>query len=351
MSTVLAAASPAPRHRQADPRHGRRRRRRRAQPVGALGRRRTRHAGRRLAAHRARGGRRRSKRSDADVVVLDIEMPELDGISALPLLLQKKRDLVVIMVSTLTRRSAEISLRALALGAADYIPKPEIDARSHDLGAVPPRTDRENPHSRPRPPLLPRVQRARRSPGRMRRLQVKRIGAAAAARAVPHEHRSRRRRLAAVRAVPPRALLIGSSTGGPQALTALDRKASRRDRPRAGPDHAAHAADLHDGAGRAFVARSAAAARMKPSMASRCWPAASMWRRAAAICAWCASRRRHQDRARRRSADQFLQARGRCAVLVGGGGLGRRQLLRSFSPAWAPTARAAPPISSPPAAA
>src|ERR1700689_3699399 len=67
----------------------------------------------------------RIEQSDADVVVLDIDMPELDGISALPLLLQKKRDLVVIMVSTLTRRSAEISLRALALGAADYIPKPE----------------------------------------------------------------------------------------------------------------------------------------------------------------------------------------------------------------------------------
>ena len=52
-------------------------------------------------------------------------MPELDGITALPLLLGKKRDLVVIMVSTLTRRSAELSLRALALGATDYIPKPE----------------------------------------------------------------------------------------------------------------------------------------------------------------------------------------------------------------------------------
>src|SRR5271156_1065981 len=63
--------------------------------------------------------------SDADVVVLDIDMPDMDGITALPLLLQKKRDLVVIMVSTLTRRSAEISFRALALGAADYIPKPE----------------------------------------------------------------------------------------------------------------------------------------------------------------------------------------------------------------------------------
>src|SRR5579863_1962653 len=63
--------------------------------------------------------------SDPDVVVLDVEMPELDGISALPLLLKKKRDLVVIMASTLTRRSAEISLRALSLGAADYVPKPE----------------------------------------------------------------------------------------------------------------------------------------------------------------------------------------------------------------------------------
>ena len=56
-------------------------------------------------------------------------MPELDGISALPLLLQKKRDLVVIMASTLTRRSAEISLRALSLGAADYVPKPESTPR------------------------------------------------------------------------------------------------------------------------------------------------------------------------------------------------------------------------------
>src|SRR5580692_10277236 len=67
--------------------------------------------------------------SDADVVVLDIEMPELDGISALPLLLKKKRDLMVIMASAITRRGAEVSLRALALGAADYIPKPATKAR------------------------------------------------------------------------------------------------------------------------------------------------------------------------------------------------------------------------------
>src|SRR6266511_1188147 len=64
------------------------------------------------------------ERANPDVVLLDVDMPELDGISALPLLLQKKRDLVVIMASTLTRRNAEVSLKALSLGAADYIPKP-----------------------------------------------------------------------------------------------------------------------------------------------------------------------------------------------------------------------------------
>src|SRR6202051_2754682 len=65
------------------------------------------------------------ERIDPDVAVLDIEMPDLDGISALPLLLAKKRNLIIIMASTLTRRNAEISFKALALGAADYIPKPE----------------------------------------------------------------------------------------------------------------------------------------------------------------------------------------------------------------------------------
>src|SRR5215470_16577070 len=75
-----------------------------------------------------------------DVAVMDIEMPELDGISALPKMLAKKRDLIVIMASTLTRRNAEISFRALSLGASDYIPKPETtrepaaaDIFHHDL--------------------------------------------------------------------------------------------------------------------------------------------------------------------------------------------------------------------------
>ena len=63
-------------------------------------------------------------RVNPDVVLLDIDMPDLDGLAALPQLLEKKRDLVVIMASTLSRRNAEVSLKALSLGAADYIPKP-----------------------------------------------------------------------------------------------------------------------------------------------------------------------------------------------------------------------------------
>src|ERR1700704_5703581 len=65
------------------------------------------------------------ERANPDVAVLDIEMPDLDGISALPQLLAKQRNLIIIMASTLTRRNAEISFKALSLGASDYIPKPE----------------------------------------------------------------------------------------------------------------------------------------------------------------------------------------------------------------------------------
>lgn len=59
-----------------------------------------------------------------DIIVLDIEMPQMDGMVALPQLLAIDPGVKIIMVSGLTRRNAEISLRALSLGAADYVPKP-----------------------------------------------------------------------------------------------------------------------------------------------------------------------------------------------------------------------------------
>ncbi len=67
------------------------------------------------------------ERADPEVVLLDVEMPVLDGMAALPLLLQKRSNLAVIMVSTVTRRNAEVTLRALTLGAADYVSKPETN--------------------------------------------------------------------------------------------------------------------------------------------------------------------------------------------------------------------------------
>jgi two-component system chemotaxis response regulator CheB len=148
------------------------------------------------------------ERINPDIAILDIEMPELDGISALPQLLAKKRNLIVIMASTLTRRNAEISFKALSLGASDYIPKPESTRESsaaetfrHDL-----------------------VQKIRHLGAKVRR---------SAPATHVHSHapvadRALRAPVAPIAAAPivrrnfstqnPRVLLIGSSTGGPQAL-------------------------------------------------------------------------------------------------------------------------------------
>jgi len=63
-------------------------------------------------------------RNDADVIVLDIEMPVMNGLEAIPKLLAVKPNVKIVMSSTLTLHNAEISLQALELGAHDYVPKP-----------------------------------------------------------------------------------------------------------------------------------------------------------------------------------------------------------------------------------
>jgi two-component system chemotaxis response regulator CheB len=65
-----------------------------------------------------------SQRHKIEVVVLDIEMPVMDGMTALGKLLEADPAIKVIMASTLTKRNAEISMRALASGASDYLAKP-----------------------------------------------------------------------------------------------------------------------------------------------------------------------------------------------------------------------------------
>src|SRR5215472_8375377 len=145
------------------------------------------------------------ERVDPDVVILDIEMPELDGISALPLLLAKKRDLVVIMASTLTRHNAEISLKALSLGAADYIPKPETNR-----GVTTSATFRRE--------LIEKIREL--GSRRKRRRPAGRVAPAGPA-AQPTQRAAEPLKLRPFAPTPPRVLVIGSSTGGPQALTAI----------------------------------------------------------------------------------------------------------------------------------
>lgn len=63
-------------------------------------------------------------KTPVDIIILDIEMPVMDGITALPELLKISPHTRIVMSSTLTTRNADISLKAMELGAADYIAKP-----------------------------------------------------------------------------------------------------------------------------------------------------------------------------------------------------------------------------------
>jgi two-component system chemotaxis response regulator CheB len=145
--------------------------------------------------------------SGAEIVVLDIDMPVLSGIDALPKLLAIRPELKVLMSSTLTRRNATISMRALSMGAADFVPKPqsvrgvttseefkdELISKVKMLGAL-----ARNGTVRPAPSLVSAV-------GRLEAV-------------MPPVQQIRLRRGAEMR---PQVLAIGSSTGGPQALMSL----------------------------------------------------------------------------------------------------------------------------------
>lgn len=119
-----------------------------------------------------------------DVVVLDVEMQGMDGMTALPLLLSAQPGLRVIMVSALTTKGAHASLKAMRLGAVDCIAKPNATlSGQEDFG-------RE---------LLRKIK------GMVRPVR--------AACPLPT--------LNSVGGKPPLLLAIGSSTGGPPALFSL----------------------------------------------------------------------------------------------------------------------------------
>jgi two-component system, chemotaxis family, protein-glutamate methylesterase/glutaminase len=175
------------------------------------------------------------KRSAVDVIVLDIEMPVMDGMAAIPLLLEVDPAVKIIMASTLTLKNAEISMKALELGAADYIPKPlsskeltgadnfkrELVEKVKALGAFARRSGvRMDEAATVAPPAF----RASHAPTEVKkdtRVEFKTatppkanpIHAAMATGAGKNNFTLRQHQI-----IKPEIIAIGSSTGGPQAL-------------------------------------------------------------------------------------------------------------------------------------
>ncbi|HEY8190094.1 MAG TPA: chemotaxis response regulator protein-glutamate methylesterase [Micavibrio sp.] len=127
-----------------------------------------------------------------DIIILDIEMPIMDGITALPLLLKNKPGVKILMCSTLSERGADISVRALALGATECLLKPsgpEAIRQSDDFHAALIRIVLSLGHT----------EKAAAKAGH-KNIALRKITGT-----IPH----------------PQILTIGSSTGGPNALIAL----------------------------------------------------------------------------------------------------------------------------------
>jgi two-component system chemotaxis response regulator CheB len=127
-----------------------------------------------------------------DVVTLDIEMPEMDGLETLRHIRNQHPRLRTILFSSLTTRGAAATFEALSLGADDYVAKASSEnSLDHSLTAL-------------RGNLLPRIKQFFLAKGA--------TGLAAATRVPPRSSTTRWK---------PKILAVGVSTGGPQALAAL----------------------------------------------------------------------------------------------------------------------------------
>ncbi|MGC9194513.1 MAG: protein-glutamate methylesterase/protein-glutamine glutaminase [Syntrophobacteraceae bacterium] len=147
-----------------------------------------------------------------DLLTLDLEMPEMDGLAVLDALRQTGEDTMVIVVSALTSRGGRLTMQALEKGALDFITKPDTKGPKESRAAIvkelaerlPALANRRairkilnSPRDQVRPPVLPE----KKKPADLDR-----------AVAVMN-------RLAQVRK--PEIILIGVSTGGPNALAQL----------------------------------------------------------------------------------------------------------------------------------
>src|SRR5262245_29504006 len=131
--------------------------------------------------------------SPVDAVVLDVEMPDLDGIATLKELRKLYPRLPVLMFSSLTVRGAEATLDALSLGANDYFTKPSSNSMEESLAVV-------------REQLIPKLR------------AVIDQEAKRAARCMDGRKPQKLAPVPAPSVVPVEILVVASSTGGPNAL-------------------------------------------------------------------------------------------------------------------------------------
>jgi len=139
-----------------------------------------------------------------DVLTLDIEMPEMDGLETLRCVRRDFPQLRVIMFSTLTERGASVTLEALTLGADDYVTK------ASNAGSL------DRSMARLREELIPKIKQFFHLPGQSRaalRPAPAQAGATPAAPGGNSVWRSMKLRA--------KVLAIGVSTGGPTALGAI----------------------------------------------------------------------------------------------------------------------------------
>jgi two-component system, chemotaxis family, protein-glutamate methylesterase/glutaminase len=139
---------------------------------------------------------RKLEQQEVDVLLLDVEMPEMDGLTMLRQLRLRDTRLPVIMFSTLTERGANTTFDALTAGANDYVLKPST-ASGETLDSV---------VTQSLVPKLLYLGAARAAPDNLRPLVSARAANASA------------QKLPAIASEPVRVLAIAASTGGPNAL-------------------------------------------------------------------------------------------------------------------------------------
>jgi two-component system chemotaxis response regulator CheB len=143
-----------------------------------------------------------------DIILLDVEMPVMDGLATLRALRERWSKIPVIMCSSLTQRGAQVTIEALACGAADYVTKPSGQS------------DRETAARKLARELIPKI-RALTSRAAMKQQAAPSLGI----RPATFGPGAWPRNLFAVRAQQitskPAVVVIGVSTGGPAALDVL----------------------------------------------------------------------------------------------------------------------------------